>query len=283
VAAAAPFAERAIAVTAAAESTPLPGRVAWVPPSYAGWLTVGITFAVTQSWLERIDSAGGMRGDVVRTVATLLCLAMTTPWLVRPCDPPPAVNRKSPTATWCAVVAVTLALVAALELLVNGGVDALIVSIHDAPAAILFTVPLLALAEEVFFREALPAALAVAAGDGRWRGLRVAAASQLLYAIAHLPALLLQPSPRPAILVLASLLREILFGLMLLTLVRGPAQRVVRVLVHTVANLSLILLPPGAAMHAWRGPMMCLLGAFALHLARSRCVPRWAPSGSRPG
>jgi hypothetical protein len=224
-----------------------------------------------------------MRVDVVRMVATLLCLALTTPWLVRPSGPRPAANRASRTATWCAVVAVTLALVAALELLVNGGVDALIVAIHDAPAAILFAVPLLALAEEVYFREALPAALAAAAGDARWRGLRVAAGSQLLYAIAHLPALLLQPSTRPAMLGLASLLRDVLFGLMLLTLVRGPAQRVVRVLIHTVANLSVILLPPGAAMHAWRGPMMCLLGGLALHLARSRCDPHGTRSASRPG
>jgi hypothetical protein len=272
-------------VTAAAEPTPLPGRVAWVPPSYAGWLTVGVTFAVAQSWLARIDSAGGMRVDVVRMVATLLCLAMTTPWLLRPFGPRPAVHQASRTATRSAVIAVTLALLAllaALQLLVNGGVDALIVAIRDAPAAMLFTVPLLAYAEEVYFREALPAALAVAAGDVRWRGLRVAAGSQLLYAIAHLPALLLQPSPRPAMLLLASLLRDVLFGLMLLTLVRGPAQRVVRVLVHTVANLSVILLPPSAAMHAWRGPMMCLLGAFALSLARSTCVPHWARSGSWP-
>lgn len=269
-------------MTTAAEATPPTGRAAWVPSSYLGWLLVATTFAVTQPWLERSAPGGEARVGAARVLATLLCLALAAPWLGHPAFRQPAVGQGSRTApAWGAVIAVALALVVALELLVNGGVGALLVAIRHAPAAILFTVPVLALAEEVYFREALPAGLAAIAGDVRWRALAVAAASQLLYGIAHLPALLLQPSARPVMVALASLLRDLLFGLMLLALVRGPARRVVRVLVHAVANLSIIVLPPGAGMHAWRGPIMCLLGAVALQLVGSRRVPHGTRSGPR--
>ncbi|HEX5973091.1 MAG TPA: CPBP family glutamic-type intramembrane protease [Gemmatimonadaceae bacterium] len=269
-------------MTAAAEATPPSGWAAWIPSSYLGWLLVAMTFAVTQPWLERSVRGGEARVGAARILATLLCLALAAPWPGRPSGSWPAAGQGSRTApAWRAVTAVALALVAAVALLVNGGVGALLVAIRHAPAAILFTVPVLAIAEEVYFREALPAALAAVAGDVRWRTLAVAAASQLLYAIAHLPALLIQPSPRPMMLVLASLLRDLLFGLMLLTLVRGPARRVVRVLVHTVVNLSVIVLPPGAGMHAWRGPILCLLAAVVLQLARSARVSDATWNGPR--
>jgi hypothetical protein len=241
-----------------------------------------MAFALTRPGLERSAPSGEARVGIARLLATLICLAITAPWMGRASRHRSAADQAPRTAaTWRAVIAVALSVVLALELLVNGGVEALIAAIGHAPAAILFTVPVLALAEEVYFREALPAALAAVAGDVRWRGPRVAAGSQLLYAIAHLPALLLRSSPPPATLALASLLRDVLFGLMLLTLVRGQAQRLMRVLIHTVVNLAVIVLPAGAGMHAWRGPIMCLLGAAALHLARSARLPRGTRSRPR--
>lgn len=271
-------------MTTLADPTPLRRRVAWAPPSYLGWLIVAMTFAVMRPALERSAPGGEAQVGLARVLASLLCLALTAPWLGCASRHRSAVDQGSRTATaWravAAVIAVALALVLALELLVNGGVKALIEAISHAPTAILFTVPVLAVAEEVYFREALPAALSAVAGDIRWRTLGVAAGSQTLYAIAHLPALLLRPSSPPATLALASLLRDFLFGLMLLTLVRGPAQRLVRVLIHTVVNFAVIVLPAGAGMHAWRGPIVCLLGAAALHLARAARLPDG--TGSRP-
>jgi hypothetical protein len=249
----------------------------WLPLEYLAWLLVATAFART---IARIAGSPGRTViwvDVTRLVATLLCVSIARFALRRAGGAarteahrwPPAITEEHGWAPVIATAAIMIVALVAMGRRNAHGLDDAFPGTPLLPA----TVILLAYAEEVYFREALPARLVAAVG-ARAGGFALAAlASQLLYAAAHLPVMLLDAVPASPIVVAVSVTEAAGFGLMLLMLDPGGCRRTERVIIHSAVNLSLIVAPAALQVPVWRGGLMCLLGGGAMRLARWRATP----------
>lgn len=238
-----------------------------LPFDYLAWLCVAMAFAGAADWMHGPSGRTVIQAEVARFLGALLCVGIAERGL-RHCRG----ETRSAGVAWTPVIATAAIMAIALAVLLRRGSPALTSALPSAPL-LCATVILLAYAEEVYFREALPSRLMAAIGTGAGSFAFAALASQFLYAAAHLPAMLLGRVPMAPIAVSTSLGEKMGFGLLLFILDPGGQRRVERVIIHSTVNLSLILAPAALPAPLWRGGLLCLLGGIAMRLARWRAAP----------
>lgn len=245
--------------------------------AYTGFVAVGCISAVAHT---HITHAGLRHPARVESVAflfsALACFSIASPWLVvRP--------QKAPTTgvgRAAGIAAVALLVIGLLALSIPGGLASAGQAIARAPVLILPALMLVVVAEEVFFREALPSGLAQATSAPLIR-LGGLLASQLMYAAAHLPATLVTSGPGPLLSLSSatSLATKLVFGLILLWVARNGESLVERALIHGGVNLVVFLAPASPALGVWRGSLFAALAALVL-AAASRLSGRRAPQSA---
>jgi hypothetical protein len=245
---------------------------------YLGFVAVGCISAVAHT---RIADAGLRHPARVESVSyffvALTCFCIASPWLVlRPQIAP----RLSAVARVAGVASVVLVITGFLAVSIPGGLGAGFQAAARAPVLILPALVLVVVAEEVFFREALPTGLAHTL-SGPVPRLAALFGSQLLYAVAHIPATLASIGPA-SLLSLSSataLVTKLVFGLVLLHLARRGESLVERSLIHGGANLAVLLAPASPALGAWRGSLLAALATLVL-AATNRIADRRAPQSA---
>jgi hypothetical protein len=238
-----------------------------LPLDYLAWLFVATAFARAAGWIDRSPSRTATPLEVTRLLAALLCVGIAKFGLQR-------WRRETRTEGHdrTPVIATAVVMATALAFMLRRDGHTLDTALPGAPL-LTASLILLAYAEEVYFREALPLCLITAIGARAGRCAFAALASQFLYAAAHLPSLLLGTAPVSAVAAAVSLSEAMGFGLLLLLLDPSGRRRVDRVIIHSTVNLSLVFAPAALPAPLWRGGLMCLLGGTALRLARWRATP----------
>jgi membrane protease YdiL (CAAX protease family) len=242
---------------------------------YVAFVAVGCISAIAHT---RIAHAGLRHPARVESIAFLFagltCFCIASPWLVaRPKND--ATTHASGRAA--GIAAVALLVVGLLALSIQDGLASGAQAIARSPVLILPAVVLVVVAEEVFFREALPSGLARQASAPLIR-LGALLTSQLMYAAAHIPATLVSVGPESLLSLSSatSLVTKLVFGLILLWVARSGESLVERSLIHGGANLAVLVAPTSPALGAWRGSLFAALAALAL-AATNRLSERRAP------
>lgn len=207
---------------------------------------------------------------IVFFFASLLCCLIAAPWMIRPVARPLSIARAGGGSGWLlGRIAVVAALGGALlALFLPNGVAAGLQRLFSAPKLLVPALVLSAIAEEVFFREALPSAIWDYAQRAMKRESLISAAvcslvvSQGLCSLGHL-------SPAAGLLHATSAIwrnvawvvgSNFVFGSLMLInwwIGTGSAERVV---LHTFANLAIVLAPTGVADGVRRSAMFCAIG-----------------------
>lgn len=233
---------------------------------------------------------------VVFFFASLACCVVAAPWIVRPPRRCVGLHDAPRLRGWNPLrLALSPVLCAGLlwAFLATGGGSSF-GQIMSAPKLLVPGLVLSAVAEEVFFREALPAALFEYGATRFIRPSRWALAagglivSQGLCALAHLT-----PSSQLFSGGLASwyaagwiLASNFVFGSLLLVNWWSGARLAERVVIHTCANLAIVLVPTGLIVGIWRSSMFCAVGLLlpaAVFIYRViQNVVRYEPSTSLP-
>jgi len=215
--------------------------------------------------------------------ASLLCCVVALPWMIRVARPLVAMRQPSDWPGWMLVrVALVSALGSAcLVRFLPHGSRAAIDTIVAAPKLVVPGLVLSAIAEEIFFREALPSAIAGYVHTINRRSLFQAAVyslvvSQGLCALGHLT-----PSAR---LVHADgvLWRNVgwvvgsnfVFGSLMLLNWWAGTSAAERVILHTFANLAIVLAPTRVTDGMWRSALFCAVG-LAVSGAMLLLTRRW--------
>jgi membrane protease YdiL (CAAX protease family) len=260
-------------MTGSTEVTKHPYRVPSLPSAFLAWVFIAAAYARVRERLDGAANHNEMLPAASRLIATLLCIAVAYPWMLRPRAQHPGTGaRHRARSDWGPIIATSVAMSAVYAVLLIGDAGAAARALREAPRSILPATVLLALGEEVYFREALPMGLARGLARG-WRRAGAAVGSQFLYAAAHLPTLMFGPAPLRSGALVSTMARDTAFGLLLLMLASGGRHRVERVLIHSAVNLSLVFIPASIGSMRWRGPLMCLLGGLAVRLTRWRATP----------
>ncbi len=255
--------------------------------AYAALAVVATLAAMAR---ERIDQA--RLPDRVRLETLLFfftglaCFCIVTPWLVAPSERSSVRRRRSRSFSGGAtalvsVSAVMLGLVAATA---RGGLSGIASAIARAPVLVLPGIVLIAVAEEVFFRDILPSAMTssfqIKNGVPSFsRTVFLAVASQALYAIVHLPTIVVAygTSILFSTMVLYVLSTKLSFGLLMLAISSRGRTLPERVAVHSALNVSVTLVPMSPELGGWWGAAFAGLGLVALLLSE-RIVARETPA-----
>jgi len=233
---------------------------------------------------------------VVFFFASLACCAVAAFWIMQP--PRRCVGLKNPPRLprWNLVrllVASTLSL-GLLWAFLTTSVSATLHEIGAAPKLLIPGLVLSALAEEVFFREALPSAVFdYVSKRFSVRSTLVCAVlslvvSQGLCAAGHLTPSwqLISADPdtwHSAAWILGS---NFAFGSLMLINWWAGARLAERVVIHTAANLAIVLVPTGVIVGIWRSSMFCAIGfllptaAFVYEVVRN--IVRYPPTTTVP-
>jgi hypothetical protein len=216
----------------------------------------------------------------------LSCFCIVAPWLMAPSEKPGVRGGRATSAlgratAFVVVAAVMAVLVAATA---RGGLSGIAAAIARTPVLVLPGIVLIAVAEEVFFRDVLPSAMnrlfqGTTAGRSFSRTVFPAVASQALYAIVHLPTIVVAygTSILFSTMVLYVLSTKLSFGLMMLAMRSRGRTLPERVVVHSILNVSVTLVPMSPNLGGWWGTAFAGLG-FAALLLSERIVPREGPA-----
>lgn len=207
---------------------------------------------------------------VVFFFASLGCCFVAAPWIIHPPRRGVAVRDSEPSSIWGAarvVLAAALCL-CLLWALLPTGVGAMVKQVAAAPGLLIPGLVLSALAEEAFFRQALPSAvLEYSRHRFHFRSIVPLASvslavSQGLCAAGHL-------SPSAQWISGGSGLWHVIawivgtnfvFGSLMLINWWSGAGLAERVAIHSCANLAVVLVPTGIVVGIWRSSMFCAVG-----------------------
>ena len=236
--------------------------------AYLALLIVAVASA-KRSWLTGLwPGADARRIDqVLFLIASVATFGIALPWFLR--DPEPRLTSSAARSGLIRTALTIAVMAAALQLSIVAGLVSPGRGFAALSPVVVLGLLLIAIGEEVLFRESFPA-LAERYFTGARRTPRnvrgvlwAALVSQSLYAIVHLPQLVAQGVPLLSALTLRLLLTRLAFGLALLLVARFRGTLTDRVAIHLMTNVALLTTRPGSLGAGYATVAFAILGAAA--------------------